>query len=450
MAKKFTPVDASAVLNAVALQVLGDEASQIDLTDRVSVGEKISNAGLENVLSALSLVLGKTMVSVKPYTAKFALIQSEDAGEFSNIAREIIFFDKFAKEAGDVNTDVHKLNFVDGADNTATGSSVNSSVGTMWEKDLPLVAEIWFGDTEAWDFCMTMDLKQLKTAFRSDAEFAEFLNGVVIQKQNEINLAKENFNRKTVLNYIAGLYYLGTTPQTVGDTDYFMPGSAINLTAAYNAKFGTSYTSAQLRTTYLKDFLAFLVAIVKKTSNYMAEPSTEYQLDLYKTDGGGNVHPHVEACAKEQQALMLIQDIMIDAEATVLPEIFNDEYLKIENYEPIGFWQSRTDREEVNVKANIPTVSSGAISSTQTTAEVAIDSVIGVLFDKDAVKTTFQFESADTTPLEARKQYTNTWYHNHRGSINNFVRKGCVFYMADPVTPDPDDNGGEDGGDGVQ
>lgn len=55
---------------------------------------------------------------------------------------------------------------------------------------------------------------------------------------------KEAFNRMCVLNEIGMIY----------DMAEDRPLSCVNLTKEYNAKYGTSYTSAELRTTYSESF----------------------------------------------------------------------------------------------------------------------------------------------------------------------------------------------------
>jgi hypothetical protein len=49
--------------------------------------------------------------------------------------------------------------------------------------------------------------------------------------------------------------------------------------------------------------------------------------------------------------------------------------------------------------------------------------------------TDMQLEDADTTPVEARKKYYNTWWTFAKNSINDFTENAVIFIMADPVTP---------------
>ena len=58
------------------------------------------------------------------------------------------------------------------------------------------------------------------------------------------------------------------------------------------------------------------------------------------------------------------------------------------------------------------------------------DYVLGCLFDKDAVLTDFQFETARTTPVEARKNYVNTWMDFGLGAIGDPSENFIVFVMS--------------------
>ena len=60
-----------------------------------------------------------------------------------------------------------------------------------------------------------------------------------------------------------------------------------------------------------------------------------------------------------------------------------------------------------------------------------MDYVVGILFDRDAIITNFQFEGANTTPIEARKKYRNTWFHNQKNAINDFTENAILFIMKD-------------------
>jgi len=415
MSRRINPSDASTLLNAIASQALSEsQLANVNTSSFASVGEVLAAQPVENVLGALAIVYARTIVAVKPYKAKFSLIQETNGDLYSNRIKKVSVYRKGAKAAGDVNTDTHTQNLFNGAENTSGANAV----GSMWEQDKPFVVEFSFSGSEVWDFCQTIYPDQLKQAFNSEADFANFWNALSIAKDNEIEIIKEEFNRATVLNYIGGLYDLTASGTT-----------ARNMTSAFNTKFGTQYTSAQLRTTYLREFLAFLVSEIKKDSNHLEEASVANHICPSITRDGVSTTALERHTPKADQKLALYGDLFVEAEALVLPQIFNPEYLSMDNFEKVGFWQSQIDRASVKVTPAIPNMAD--LSSQTTGNAVELDYVIGLLFDKDACLTNYQFTGAQSTPLEARKNYYNVWYHNHKNAINDFTENGILYYMAD-------------------
>lgn len=416
MAKTITPLDASTIVSAIYEQAKGEQLTATDLEDFVSVGESILNTGFENVANALTIVFARTVVPSRAYKAKIYSIQETDTGLYSNRLRKISFYDKGVKSPGFVNTDT-KTNFYDGYDNTKNGGA---SVGTMWEQDMPVAVEMHFGGSNAFDIEMTYVPDQLKAAFTSPDEFAQFWNGYMVNKQNEIEQLKEDKNRLTLLNYMAGLYDMGM---------------AIDLVADFNSIYGTSYTGSDLRTTHAAEFLAYLVAKIDKLSEYMTDRSYNYHWSPTVSRYGQTYDKIARFTPKEDQKLILLNDFMFDAKTKVLPQIFHDGALKIENYEGVNYWQSNTDagRAGISITPNIPdtTTPFDATHPAQTKGNaVALDYVVGVLFDRDACITNYQFDKTLTTPVEARKNYQNSWIHNMFNSINDFTENGILLYMA--------------------
>lgn len=413
MAKIITPLDAHSLMNAIVQQATGQTSlASVDLSTFVSCGETVLNTGIENTLNALTIVFGRTIVSARPYNAKIALIQETDTGLYKTRLRKISFYDKGTKESGWVNTNSHTKNLYNGYDNGVNGGD---SVGSQWEQDKPVCIEFHFGGMEVYDFEITFYEDALKQAFTSPEEFANFWNGYLVAKQNEIESAKEAKNRSTLLNYIGGLYDMNMR---------------VDLVAGFNTKFGTSYTGQQLRTTYLKEFLAYMVSEIKKYAKRFTERNTNYHWSPSITRDGVTYTDIVRHTPMVDQKLFLYDELFIDAESMVLPEIFHDGLLKIENYEGVSYWQSNKDgaRSSVSVTPAIPDVNDPKEQTAGT--PVALDYVVGVLFDRDACVTCFEFDRTDTTELEKRKLYRNTWIKTAFQSINDFTEQGVLFYMS--------------------
>ena len=251
---------------------------------------------------------------------------------YTNRMRKISFYAKDAQPAGFVNTDLY-TNLKDGYTNGQNTPASPNSTKSMWEQNQGVPLEMHFGGQSVWDDSLTIYENQLKVAFRSESEFISFVNGIMTERENDIESQKEAFNRMTILNAIAGRMDMTANGN--------IPNGAINLTAAFNARFGTSYTSAQLRTTYLPDFLAFMVSTVKQYSNLMEHRTAAFHWSPAKTIGGVN-YTLLRHTPKSRQKLLMYEPLFIESQAQVLPEIFNPQYLDIGNYEGVDYWQGLT------------------------------------------------------------------------------------------------------------
>lgn len=419
----LTAQDCHTIMASLIKQATGQEnATVTDTSSFVSAGETVLATGVENTLNSLSIIMGNTYVAVRPYNARFRIINAINSGVFTNRMRKISYYSKLPQASGFYNTqDNINLGMGLTAGQNKDGSGNPTAAKSMWEQNPAVPLEMNFAGKSTWQYSETYYEDQLKEAFRDEASFSRFLNGYLVEASNDMESQKESFNNMVLLNYMAGIYDMSTQ----------MKGSVINLTEEFNNRFGTSYTSAQLRSTYLKDFLAFFVATVKKASNRMIERSLAYHWSPTKQVDGED-YVLLRHTYRDMQKLMLYSDLFTDAESLVLPEIFNDDLLRLENYEGVTYWQSNAtdaDRPSINITPAIPDPTTG---KQKAGSPVKLDYVVGVLFDTDACMTDYQLDKVLTTPVEARKGYRNTWYTFVRNAINDFTEKGILFIMADP------------------
>lgn len=415
MARVLTTKDAYSIVNLMVKEATGQDATiqAVDSSSFVSVGETLLAAGVENTLNTLALVLGRTFMAVRPYEAKLRIINALNSGIYANRMRKISFYSREAVIDGASNTDL-KTNFASGYDN---GSNSGASTASMWEQNQPVPLELNFGGSSEWQDVTTVYEKQLQVAFRSEAEFIDFVSGIMTEKGNDIESQKEAFNRMTLLNFMAGVIELN------------QGSSVINLTAAFNAKFNTSYSTLQLQTVHLKEFLEFFVATVKTISDDLEYRSNKYHWSPTKTVGGVS-YTLLRHTPKSRQKMVMYKPFWNDAESMVMPEIFNDQYLQIDNFEGIQFWQNANDGAAIDVKPAIPDVSDPT-EQTAAAAAVSKDYVLGMIFDEDAIMVDYQMDEAAVTPKEARKHYHNIWWTFRKNAINDFTENAVIFIMED-------------------
>lgn len=418
MARVLTPVDAHTIVNAMVKQITGQQAiTATDASSFVSTGEFLMSQGMENVFNALSILLNRTIIASRPYTSKLNMIQAENESAYASRVRKISYYSKFADPAGNFNTDLY-TNFADGY---TAGDNSGASTKSQWEQHPPIPLEMNFGGVSVWQDCITMYEDAVKYAFTSDVEFARFVSGYLQEHANDMEQQKEAWNRMAILQLIASRYEYSneSTPRM---------NSVINLTSEFNTRFGTSYTSAQLRSTYLADFLKFFVATFKNVSRYMTERKAGvYHWSPTKTIGGEN-YEILRHTPYSAQRVILYAPLYTEAEAMVLPEIFRPEYLDINTqFEEVTYWQSIDSRAEINFKPAITNTSGVQVAGTAQN----IPYVVGMIFDKDALMTSYNLESVRVSPLEARKGFRNIWNNVAKNITNDATEQAVIFIMED-------------------
>ena len=414
MARTLTPNDAHALMNAIMDEACGSSAfAVIDSSSFVSAGETVLATGVENTLNALSTVIGRTLMAVRPYKAKLNIINAINTNMYTNRLRKVSFYSKDSLESGNLNTDLFSKNLYNGYDN---GSNSGRSTASMWVQDKPVALEVNFGGCSTWQECLTTYKYQLKNAFRSEGDFNAFISGIMTSKANDIEMRKEAFNRMLLLNAIGATYQ-----STVAECK-------VNLTSEFNTKFGTSYTSVQLRSTHLKEFMQFFVSRIKQDMRKLTINSKLYHMSLSKTVDGVTYKTILRHTPIDKQRLMLYNPLFMDAESYVFPEIFNTKYLDIgKQYEGIDFWQSILTPEKVSVTPAITNSHGVCVAGTK----VEIPYVVGLLYDVDALMIDYQLDDVSTTPEEARKHYRNTWWTFCRNAIYDPTENMILYYMAD-------------------
>lgn len=335
--------------------------------------------------------------------------------------RKISYLSRGAKAAGSFNTQLF-TNLAAGftAGQNPDSNNVPQSTKSQWEQCPVIPKELHFGGQSVWDHGITWYKDQTKNAFTDESSFLRFWEGALVENANDIKSEKSAFRRVALLNFIAGMVDMRAVGCTV-----------VNLTALYNSTYGTSYTSAQLRTTYQKEFLQFFVSTFKKYVKILRKRSMNHHINMTETVNGEtfNLLRHTP---ENRQRVMLYEPFFIDAKANVLPEIFSPEYLELgAKYENVMYWQNENAGAAIDITPSIPDFGTGY----QITGNrVQLDYVLGLIFDEDAIMTDFQLDDVNTTPLEARKRFRNTWYAMSRNLINDFTEKAILFTMEGPTS----------------
>ena len=406
----FAPKDAYSVMNSLVHQATGqNEITAVDTSSFVSAGQVVLDTGYENVFNSLSVLMARTIIASRPYTGKFNLIARSVADAFENRVRKISIYARDNQASGMFNTDLNT--------NLGAGLSDTDGTGSMWEQNPAIPCEVNFFSDFVWDKSHTQYIEQVKIAFTDERSFIDFINGVMVEVQNDIESTLEAKNRLVVLDRLAG-QKLAVDKGIVGAE------GAKNLTKLFNEEFGTAYSTAEILQEHLTAFLEFYVALVKIDSDFMENRSTLFHDPMTKTIDGVD-YVVLRHTPKARQRFIYYSPFFTKAKTRVLPEIFNPQYLGAinENGEGIDYWQSITNPSAIDITPSLP--------NGETSEEVKLDLVIGMLFDEEALMTNNKFTGMYTTPINARHVYTNMWWHYRFGVINDYSENCILYYMAD-------------------
>ena len=396
MANLLTPVDVYALMNDVVSQATGrTDLAVVDTTTFASVGEIILRTGTENTLNAISTVIGKTIFSVRPYKGKLESLRVAQQRWGGQVRKIINLYDE-AEKSDDWNTDVAQNALAD-------GGSVD-----MYKIRKPKALQLNFYGTKVLQKHITRFRDQLSLAFHSEDEFIRFIDSVMVEFSNEIELLNEAESRTTLLNFMAGISSMGLTE--------------VDLVAEYNNEYGTQYTRAQLLSTYIESFMKFVAAEIKIYSSRLTDMSTLYHANL---TGYNKIMRHTP---KERQKMVMYEPIFIKTQAEVYSGLFNPDYLDIGSFEGVNYWQSQSTPTAINVKPNILDVATGASKDAETAVD--LDYVLGILFDEEACGVMPQFDYPSTTPFNSAGGYYNIYMHWRFNSYCDYTENAVLFVLG--------------------
>lgn len=389
-ANNLTFEQASTFLTALYQQATGKElgTSPANTSDFVTVAQATLKTGYDSVINSISQVLGRTIFSIRPYTAKFKGL-TVDEQRYGAITRKINFVDS------DIEND-ERYTLTD-------GQSVD-----MYKVKKPKVLQTVFYGGNTYQQHITIFKDQLDMAFQSYEEFNRFISGVMQNVMDQLEQVHEAESRAALINLITG--------KVVSDTT-----SVIDVLAAYNLETGSSLTAETIfNPDNFVPFTKWLYSFVNTLMRLMAERSLRYHVNVT----GKEVMRHTPAdCMKAYMSANFLDGI----ESVALPSIFGADRMKMIDWEPVTYWQSITGTLEVYAKPTYLDATTGALL---TADNAKAGSVVGVLFDEDACGITRINQWSERTPFNAAGGYSNIYWHFTERYWNDFTENCVVLTLG--------------------
>lgn len=399
MANEITFNQLATVLNAIVAQATGKTGiAATDTSSFVTVGQEALKCGYDTLGTAISQVLGKTIFSARPYTAKFRGLEMSKQ-EYGNSSRKLSPIDKDFEN----DPSIDPAQMVD-------GGSIDPYVISK-----PLVQQENFYGTEVMKKSLTIYDWQLDQAFTGPDKFGQFVSMMMQNASDMLEQARENTKRMTIVNLIGAV--LGN----------YAANQNVKLVTEYNS-YLSLYGQDMLTWATIKGnpvqyqrFMRFAYARVATIASMLTERSAKYHVSLPDK----TIMRHTPY---EYQRLYMLGQERYDMEAQVLADAFHDNYLKYADVETVNFWQSINTPDAINVTPSYLIASGENVGNVAKGAAVNKSGIFAVLMDRDAAGVV-QVNERTTTQYNGRGEYTNYWFSAAMRFYNSFTENVVVFTL---------------------
>ena len=392
----------STMLNSIYGEVLGEtNLFKEDLSNIVSAGQIITAStafgdNFDNYVGKIIDKVGRVIVVDRVFRKKDLGIW-RDSWEYASL------LEKIRCEVGDfTNNDEWVL--LDGADAGAE-PDYNSTdiVDKLFKFVPPTVQSKYFNLKTTFRNKISITRKQLRSAFRSGSEMARFIAMIENRIRTKMEIGNQELERRVVTNLACAAYNAS---------------NVIDLKSV----LGSTLTFDEA----LKDqaTLRGIAETITMTRKLMEEPSKLYSI----TKGFMNFTP------EEDSITIILTDVDNALRFNLYGSTYNEEFVKLEGYKTVPYWQGRkesggaADALETRASVNATAVING--QSGPTTGDVAIDNLIGIVFDRDAAMICNE-DPEVRSQYNADGNFTNFFYNYDCSYYNDFDENAIVFVWDD-------------------
>lgn len=343
------------------------------------------------LITRLSQLVGRTLMAVRPYEGRLGGIEVTSE-EYGWITR--------------------KLNFVDDdVEQNMTFQLTDGQSIDPWIVHKPKVVETQSYGGGQITRHMTIFEDQIKGAFASAGALDEFISGVLMHFNNQVEQDREQYKRTALINLMGCL-------STYTDR-------CIYLISEYNAATGSSLTATSVfAPANFEAFTQWLYGFIQKLIGLMSERSYKYHLNpTTASPVSGNI---ARQTALRNMRVFMNTGFKADMTARVVANTFNRDELREVQYESVNFWQSINSPTSINisVKPMTTALQEGSV------APVILNNVFGLLMDRDALAVSYMNDNTGNSPYNQRGRYYNI-FHNEDVKIVQDLTENAVLLLLD-------------------
>lgn len=363
------------IVNSTVAQAIGSQAlTVVDTQGLISVGNVVlsSSTNTEAFLNTLAQRIGRTIYRFRSYNNKFKDMIVSDM-EWGAILQKV----RVAMPSA----------VADPSYGLTDGTAVDHYVVAK-----PNANQKLFVTRTPYMFEITIQRETLKEAFLSPEAMGSFIALVFGEVRNAIELSLENLGRLTLAGAISEI---GATQE-------------IKLVTEYNTERIPATPLTPATAIYNEDFLRFAIYRINNVIDMIQDMSTLYN------DGTMPTFTN-----RENMKIRVLSGFQRRLETIVEYAAFHDQFTSIDGaYSTINFWQAEQ------------TPSSLLIKKPSDGTQVSIDYIIAVVHDRDAFGIYQIDENVLTTPVNAKGQYYNQFWHEKQGRFVDTSENLVVFTLA--------------------
>lgn len=384
----MTKEQARTLIVAIHNQATGNTTiAPTSTADFISVAQSTLQAGFEQTLNAITQVIQRTIIAVRPYDAKFTGLEMT-ADQWGGIIRKLNYADR-GPEADDVHY-------------TTDGVAVDQFVVRK-----PVVLETRYVGSDVYQGSYTIYREQLKTAFDNEGNFGSFMTGLMTHFLNERTAWLEDMKRSLIMNAIGSVNAINNTE------------SVVHLLTEYNAVTGLTLTATTvMQPANFKPFMEWCYSRVSEVSRLFTERSELFQQRIT----GVPIYRHTPYA---DQRVYMNAKFLEQMDSMVLADTYHDNFLRYADVEAVSYWQAITSPMAVQVT---PVYIDGTGAVVNGTAQT-LSNVVGIIFDRDALGYNIYNDSLDASPYNAKGLYYNLFAHMDIQMQQDVTEKMAIFLL---------------------
>ena len=367
------------IVNGAVSQAIGDSAlSSIDTKNLVSLGSVVlsSSTNTEAFLNTLAQRIGRTIYRYRMYNNKFKDMIVSDM-QWGAILQKLRV---------EMPTAVADPTF-----SLTDGESVD-----MFTVAKPVAKQKLFVTRTPYMFQITIQRETLREAFLSEEAMGSFIGLIFGEVRNAIELSLEELGRLT----------LSVAVSETSDANQ----QRVNLVTDYNTERGLEGDAALTAATaiYNADFLRYAIYRINHTIDMLQDMSVQF------CDGTLPTFTN-----KEDMRIKVLSGFQRRLETVVEYAAFHDQFVSIDNaYSTVNFWQSEQSPSSIDILVR---ASMGD--------RWQINNLVAVIYDRDAFGIYQIDETVLTSPVNAKGQYYNQFWHEKQGRFVDTSENIVIFTL---------------------